>query len=159
MSQRQFSKVSPAVWRSGRFTGLEESSDQLLYLYYLTCEHQNSAGCFRLPDGYACSDLGWPPERYSRARDRLVAAELITFDSITAEIYVDRWFKHNAPMGEKHSLGTHRIIKRIESDAVRHKVEAEFTNADDLRTTKVVPLRPALCSPALENSPIVKGRR
>ena len=47
MSKREFSKVSPAVWRSGKFTGLECSTAQVLYLYFLTCEHQNSAGCFR----------------------------------------------------------------------------------------------------------------
>jgi hypothetical protein len=101
MSKREFSKVSPALWRSGRFTGLECSTAQVLYLYFLSCEHQNSAGCFRLPDGYACSDLGWSLETYQSARDKLITAELITVDLVTAEIYVDRWLKHNPPMNEK----------------------------------------------------------
>ncbi|GLS29296.1 hypothetical protein SAMN04488498_11399 [Mesorhizobium albiziae] len=155
MSKREFSKVSPAVWRSGRFTGLECSTAQVLYLYFLTCEHQNSAGCFRLPDGYACSDLGWDAAKYAAARDKLIAAELITVDPGTAEIYVDRWLKHNPPMNEKHALGTQRIIENIESDAIREKVEADFLEADEARSSKVV----ALHSSALANTRIMRGGR
>jgi len=155
MSKREFSKVSPAVWRSGRFTGLECRTAQVLYLYFLTCEHQNSAGCFRLPDGYACSDLGWSPENYQSARDKLIAAELITVDLGTAEIYVDRWLKHNPPMNEKHALGTERIIEQIESDSIREKVETDFMAADDARSSKVVTLH----SSALANSRLVRGGR
>ncbi|HEV2899897.1 MAG TPA: hypothetical protein VGX71_19105 [Pseudaminobacter sp.] len=154
MSKREFSKVSPAVWRSGRFTGLECSTAKVLYLYFLTCEHQNSAGCFRLPDGYACSDLGWSPETYRSARDKLIAAELITVDLVTAEIYVDRWLKHNPPTNEKHSMGTRRIIEAIESDLIREKVEAEFLAADETRIAKVSPLHTS----ALANSRLVRGR-
>ncbi|CAI2932442.1 hypothetical protein [Aminobacter niigataensis] len=159
MSKREFSKVSPAVWRSGRFTGLECSIAQILYLYFLTCEHQNSAGCFRLPDGYACSDLGWEPATYTEARERLVRADLVTFDPATEEIYVDRWFRHNAPMNEKHSLGTRRIIEAIESDAVREKVENEFLAADEIRTAKVVPPHTPFHTAGLSNTRLVKGGR
>ncbi|WP_378947797.1 hypothetical protein [Mesorhizobium sp. ANAO-SY3R2] len=158
MSKREFSKVSPAVWRSGRFTGLECSTAQVLYLYFLTCEHQNSAGCFRLPDGYACSDLGWDTSKYVDARSKLVKAELITFDVSTAEIYVDRWFRHNPPMNDKHATGTRRIIEGIESGDVREKVEAEFQAADDARILKMNPLGQTFNHPSLANSRLVRGR-
>ncbi|WP_353644224.1 hypothetical protein [Mesorhizobium sp. WSM2239] len=158
MSKREFSKVSPAVWRSGRFTGLECSTAQVLYLYFLTCEHQNSAGCFRLPDGYACSDLRWEPANYAAARDRLIAAELISFDPMTAEIYVDRWFRHNPPTNEKHAMGTRRIIEAIESDVIREKVEADFQAADEARLSKVNPLDTPFNHSGLANTRLVRGR-
>lgn len=139
MSTRQFSKVSPTVWRSGRFARLSNTG-KVLYLFYLACEHQNSAGCFRLPDGYACSDLHWQPEAYIKARSELTAAELITYDPDTSEIYVDRWFKHNPPMNEKHAQGTRRLISSIESDVIREKAEEEFEAADSARSQKVVQL-------------------
>ena len=66
---RTFSKISPKLWRSPRFRSLESGDERLLYLYVLTCEHQSSAGCFRLPDAYAASDLGWTEERLSDARE------------------------------------------------------------------------------------------
>ena len=135
MTARQFSKVSPAVWRSGRFIGLGDTEAQLLYLYYLSCEHQTSAGCFRLPDGYACSDLGWPLDRYTKARTKLVKGELITFDPVTSGIYVDRWFKHSPPTNEKHAQGSRRLISAIDSDLIREKAEAEFEEADQKRTS------------------------
>lgn len=136
MSARQFSKVSPAVWRSGRFVGLGDDTAQLLYIYFLSCEHQTSAGCFRLPDGYACSDLGWALDKYAKARAKLMKAELITFDPMTSEIFIDRWFKHSPPTNEKHAQGSLRLISAIDSDLVREKAEAEFMEASDLRAPK-----------------------
>ncbi|MDX0513329.1 hypothetical protein GOD47_01410 [Sinorhizobium medicae] len=147
MSKREFSKISPAVWRSERFTTLDTDA-KLLHLYLISCEHQNSAGCFRLPDGYACSDLGWEMGKYREARDRLIADDLASFDAQTAEIYVHRWFKHNPPMNDKHAIGTRSIIERIESDAIREKVEAEFQTADDGRASKAARLNEAVANGA-----------
>lgn len=157
MSQREFSKVAPAVWRSSRFAGLGGDAPQLLYLYFLTCEHQNSAGCFRLPDGYACADLGWPLEKYREARERLSAADLVTFDPGTDEIYVPRWLKHNPPMNDSHSKGTRRVIERIESDMIRETVEADFMAAESLRKSNVHPFEGP--TSALVNSRLVSNGR
>lgn len=135
MSKREFSKISPTVWRSGRFTGLD-SDAMVLHLYFMTCEHQNSAGCFRLPDGYACADLGWELGSYSLCRNQIIKAGLVSFDNETSEVFVHRWFKHNPPMNDKHARGTCFIIERIESDDIREKVEAEFLEVDDRRKGK-----------------------
>jgi hypothetical protein len=132
VSKRDFSKVSPAVWRSGRFTA-QDADAMVLHLYFMTCEHQNSAGCFRLPDGYACADLGWEPKKYARCREQLTNAGLVSCDDETSEVFVRRWFKHNPPMNDKHALGTRFIIDRIESDCLREIVEAEFLEVDERR--------------------------
>jgi hypothetical protein len=126
MSSRLFSKISPAIWRPGRFTALPTVKAKLLHLYFLTCEHQTSAGCFRLPDGYACADLGWTVEEYRAERQKLIDAGLIAFDASTSEIYVERWFKHNVPATEKHKQGARRLIEAIESDEIHEKAEADF---------------------------------
>lgn len=136
MSKREFTKVSPNVWRSNRFRKLPTSDAQLLYLYFLTCEHQNSAGCFRIPDGYACADLGWEESRYLGARTQLVDGDMVSFDPEGEVIYIHRWFKHSPPMNDKHAQGTMRLIFEIESDTLRDKVEEEFQEADDQRVRK-----------------------
>lgn len=132
MSKRDFTKVSPNVWQSSRFRKLV-SDAQLLYLYLLTCDHQNSAGCFRLPDLYACSDLGWEAPRFQAARSALIEGDMISYDSESFEIFVHRWFKHSPPMNDKHAQGTRRIIFEVESDTIRNRVEEEFEDADSVR--------------------------
>ena len=92
---KRFSKVSPAVWRSRRFTSLPDSDAKLLYLYFVTSEHQTSIGAYVIPTGYAIADLAWDAPRYENARTALVAADLIAFDDDTSTVYVLRWFKHS----------------------------------------------------------------
>ena len=115
---RDYSKISPAVWQSARFNSLPSDDGRYLYLYLLTSSHQTSAGCYQLPDGYACSDLRWPLERYQSAREQLVAAELIRFDVETAVVMITRWFKHNPPMSESHLLGIERQLERLPSKTI-----------------------------------------
>ena len=130
MSGREWSKVSPALWRSPRFLGLTGSDERLLLVYYMTSDHMNSSGCYRIPDGYAVADLGWTLERYRKARPLLVDAGLISFDAATDEVFVDRWFKHNPPTNAKHAKGAKTLISKIESDALREKAEAECAATD-----------------------------
>jgi hypothetical protein len=66
-----------------------------------------------LPEGYAVADLNWPIERYRQAREELVGADLITFDDPTEIVVIQRWFKHNPPMNEKHLCGIFRLLERL----------------------------------------------
>jgi len=133
MSKREFSKVSPAIWRSKRFLGLKTDRSRLLLFYYLTCQHQNSAGAYKLPEGYAVADLGWSIDDYRKARVELVNAGLIHYDPETEEVYVAGWFKACPPMNDKHASGTMSRISDIESDALREVLEAEFTSVNKAR--------------------------
>lgn len=129
---REFSKVSPAIWRSRRFRNLE-SDARLAHVYFLTCDHQSSAGCFRLPDAYAAADLGWEVQRYRAALEQVVTAGLIAHDEATEEVFVKGWFRFSAPQNDKHAQGTERLISNIESETLRAIVEAEFDEANRLR--------------------------
>lgn len=133
---RDFSKISPSVWRSQRFTELPTDDARYLYLYLLTCEHQTNAGAYHLPHGYACDDLRWEKSRLSQALEKLVASALILHDAATAEIAITRWFKHNAPMSESHLLGVERTIERIHSSVVADAVLNELHEAWELFQTK-----------------------
>lgn len=117
-SSRQFSKVSPLVWHSRRFRSLD-ADGQLLFLYFLTCEHQTSAGTFRIPDGYAIADLNWELPRYIETRGRVRSAGLIDFDEDEGFVQVMGWFEFNPPTNEKHHQGTLRLLKSISSERLR----------------------------------------
>ena len=115
---REFSKVSPALWGSERFTALPSDDARFVYLYLLTCEHQTSAGAFKLKDGYATDDLKWEAPRYHAARLKLVDADLIHFDDAASCILITRWFKHNPPMSESHLIGIERQLERLPSQTI-----------------------------------------
>lgn len=128
MSKRDFTMVNRSIWRSKRFLGLG-SEARVVHLYFLTCEHVSSAGCFRIPSAYAAADLGWDVARYLQARSEVAAAGLIAADDNTDEVYIDRWFKHCPPTNEKHTSGTRKLICDIESDSLRSRAEADFDEA------------------------------
>jgi hypothetical protein len=126
---RDFSKVSPAVWESDRFWSLPNDSDRLCYHYVITNAHINSGGCYKLPSGYAAHDLRRPVEQFEASRGALIAAGLIEYDEKTRELYVLRWFRHNAPTTLNHFTGAMRQIERIESPTLRQKASDEATAA------------------------------
>ena len=116
---RDFTKVSPTLWQSRRFLDLPSDDGRLLYLYLLTCPHQNSAGCFWLPVGYACNDLGWNADQYQPARQALVDAELIQYDETHNVVLIERWFNHNEPMNQSHMTGIERGLEKVPSAVLR----------------------------------------
>lgn len=128
---RDFSKVSPLVWRDKRFQSLATAEAQLAYLYMLTCEHQTSAGAYRVPDGYASADLGWNIDTWIAARTACVDAGLIVYDDGTSELFVVGWFEANPICNPKHGLGAERLILQIDSDSVREKAEVEYLQSHE----------------------------
>lgn len=115
---RNFTMISPHLWRSTRFKSLSDS-EKTLYLYLLTSEHQTSAGCFRLPDGYACDDLEWEPQILTTTRASLVQAGLIQHDPASDEYLIERFFKHCPPRNRNHRLGVEREIAALRSPGIK----------------------------------------
>lgn len=127
MAERLFSKVSPAIWTSGRFRGLS-ANGRLYYLYLLTNAHIDSTGCYRLPDAYACADCGIDADTHKAVTAELIAADMIAIDN--GYVLVKRWFKHNPPTNLDYAEGVKRRIALIESDVLREECEAAFIEAE-----------------------------
>ncbi|RVD35611.1 hypothetical protein EN742_24610 [Mesorhizobium sp. M4A.F.Ca.ET.020.02.1.1] len=122
---RAFTMVSPALWRSARFQSLDNDG-RLLFLYWLTNEHSNSAGCYRLPAAYGVADLGWTREQYDSAAVSVVDAGMAEFDFDTDEVLIGKWFLHSPPTNVKHAMGTRSAIEKIESLDFQEKAFAAF---------------------------------
>lgn len=122
----KFSMVSRTIWRSERFKSLPGQIEQLAYFYFLTCDHQNGIGCYRLPDGYAIVDLGWQLEVYQKAKTACVSAGLIDFDDASQELLVQKWLVINPPQNQKHLTGLLNTLQSVESDRFREKLETEL---------------------------------
>lgn len=127
---RDFSKVSPQIWRSKRFGALDDDA-RMFVLYLLTCQHQSSAGCMSLPDAYAMADLNWTRERLHAARQAVTNADMLVYDGASDEYFVRRWFQHNPPTNPKHRAGIERLVLELDSDAVQEAAEVEFSECLD----------------------------
>ena len=123
---RGYSKISPALWDSERFNALPSDDGRYLYLYLLTSRHQTSAGAYRLPDGYAATDLRWTPERYARARELLVQADLIRFEAQSSVVMITRWFKHNPPMNDSHLKSIEGELERLPSPRLAEAAHSDL---------------------------------
>jgi hypothetical protein len=126
---RDFTKISPMIWHSDNFRGLPDDNARYLYIYYYCNGHQSSAGCYRLPDGYAMEDLAWTGERYRDAREILRSHGMIVFDPETSEVLIEHWFRHNPPMNEKHRKGTETLAAQIQSAVLREKTQSSLREA------------------------------
>ena len=125
--------VSPHLWRSTRFNALRDT-EKTLFLYLLTSEHQTSAGCFRLPDGYACDDLGWEREMLTTARAAIVDAGLIQHDPKSDEYLIERFFKHCPPRNRNHRLGAEREITSLRSPDIKQAALAALFALDGAKS-------------------------
>lgn len=130
---RPFSKVHPQMWNQKSFKDLGDSDQKLAMLYFMTGPHQNSAGCYKLLDGYAAADLGWEIPRYVKAREAIIEAGLIAFDAETSELYVRGWFELNPITNEKHKMGSERLIDMLDSSEIHgiagEEIEASYDAA------------------------------
>lgn len=143
---RDYSKVSPSVWQQDGFWQLPTDADRFLFLYLLTNSHQNSAGCYALPDGYAATDLHWTPAQYRAGLGELIKVGLVDFDADRSEIQIVGWFDSNPPMNAKHFTGTKRLIDAINSprlrDAAHAAIDAVWADAEGRRAERALGAMP-----------------
>ena len=57
---------------------------------------------------------GWELETYVTIRAEVISADMLDYDPDHGVVLVERWFKHNPPMNDKHAMGTARLIAEIE---------------------------------------------
>jgi len=125
---RDYSKVSPSVWRSRKFTALGDDSDaKLAYHYILSSPHANSAGCYDLPIGYGCADLGWSEDRFRKAIERLSTVGLIAYSEAEKTVLIHNWTTFNPPTNAKHALGILTQLKQASCPALKRQAAEQFT--------------------------------
>lgn len=123
---REFSKVSPTVWRSKKFRALPDMECRHVYLYLLTCPHANSAGCFDIHPLYAAADLGLTEERFRYCIETLSNTCLVEWDGDENTVLIGNWVEFNGPQNPKHALGILSQLAQVSSDSLRTKAFQEL---------------------------------
>lgn len=91
---RDYGKVHTSFWASPTMQNLD-SDARLLALYLLTSPHSTMIGAFRLPDAYACEDLGWTSERFRNGLETL--SGFVEYDSATKWVWIRKYLTFNRP--------------------------------------------------------------
>ena len=113
---RDFTKVSPAIWKSRKFRELSCGEAKLFYLFVLTGPHQTNAGISKLPLAYAAYDLGVPLGTLEQSMESCIEVGLLDQDPETDEVFITNWFTFNIPMNAKHRKGVVHTLERVESE-------------------------------------------
>lgn len=93
---RDYGKIHTGFWASDTMLGLE-SDARLLAIYLMTSQHTTMLGAFRLPDAYACEDLGWDSQRFQNGLKTLTEAGFVKYDRATKVVWIVKFVKWNRP--------------------------------------------------------------
>jgi hypothetical protein len=90
----RFQKIEATIWHDEKFRSLTHSQ-QLLFLYLLTCPHSNLAGCFVLPTGYACCDLKVAQKDFGKDLATLMEMGLTQYDATANLVLITNFQRYN----------------------------------------------------------------
>ncbi len=109
---RDYGRVYCSFWTS---TDVQSMSDdaKLLAVYLLTCSHGTIAGACRLPDGYACEDLGWTPERVSKGFIELFERGFANRCETTKWTWIRKFLEWNQPENPNQWKAARKIVNQI----------------------------------------------
>jgi hypothetical protein len=147
---RDYGKVHTSLWSSETLKGLD-SDARLLALYLLTSPHTTMLGAFRLPDAYACDDLGWDAERLRNGYETLRGVGFIQFDEATKWVWIVKFLQFNRPENPNQWKSVRKLAAAI-PDSVSLKAAVNGTVLEPLNNTPVpapasVPVFVAVASP------------
>lgn len=127
---RDYGKIHTGFWASDTLSGLDDSS-RLLAAYLLTSSHTTMLGAFRLPDAYACEDLGWDSERLQNGFVTLSA--FAKYDTKTKWVWVIKFLEWNRPENPNQWKAVAKLAAAIPAsvpfkDEVMETVRKPFLN-------------------------------
>ena len=89
-----YTGVESRFWQDEKMRTLSADAKYLM-LYLLTSPHRTLMGFYFLPKPYACFDLGWETERFSKPFRELIDKGLIKYDETANVVLIQNFLKHN----------------------------------------------------------------
>lgn len=84
-----------------------------LAVYLISGPHTSMIGCFYLPGGYVCEDLGWSPETLSEGFRELLAKGFVTRDERLNWVFVTNFLKFNGPENPNQAKAMMKAFDRV----------------------------------------------
>lgn len=93
---RDYGTIYNGFWANEALRSAGDDA-RLLAAYLLTSPHTTSLGAFRLPDAYACEDLGWVRERFQNGLKTLSDIGFVKYSATTKWVWVIKFLAWNKP--------------------------------------------------------------
>lgn len=127
---REYGKILTTIWtESKKFASLKgNDTARYLYLYLHTCPHVNSIGCFVLPMGYACCDLGWDEDKIKSTLKDLSIAHLMEFGE-EGVVKITNFLTKTPITNPKHFIGAAKLATALpdckEKDSIIRELQGD----------------------------------
>lgn len=112
---RDYGRVYSKFWTSKDIHALSDDA-RLLALYLLSGPHGTIAGVCRLPDGYVCEDLKWPPKRVSKGFLELFRKGFAKRCETTDWVWICRFLTWNTPENPNQWKAARKIAHSVPAE-------------------------------------------
>ncbi len=109
---RDYGKIHTAFWASETLRDADTDA-RLLAVYLLTSSHTTMLGAFRLPDAYACEDLGWTAERLRNGFETLSKCGFVQYDTASKWVWVVKFLEFNRPENPNQWKAARKLASQI----------------------------------------------
>lgn len=147
---REYGTIHKGFWASESLKALDGDS-RLLAAYLLTSPHTTMIGAFRLPDAYACDDLGWESKQLRNGFETLSSAGFIKYDQATKWVWIIKFLAWNKPANPNIWKAAVKLAEGV-PDAVSFR--SEVLSSVGVSETVSEPLRNTP-SPSPSQSPVL----
>lgn len=93
---RDYGVIHRGFWANESMKGAGDDA-RMLATYLLTSPHTTTLGAFRLPDAYACDDLGWDSKRLRNGFETLSNIGFIRYCETTKWVWIVKFLEWNKP--------------------------------------------------------------
>lgn len=93
---RDYGVIYRGFWANESMKGAGDDA-RMLATYLLTSPHTTTLGAFRLPDAYACDDLGWDSKRLRNGFETLSNIGFIRYCETTKWVWIVKFLEWNKP--------------------------------------------------------------
>lgn len=145
---RDYGTIHKGFWANEELKALGGDA-RLLAAYLLTSPHTTMIGAFRLPDAYACDDLGWDAKQLRNGFQTLSDVGFIKYCATTKWVWVIKFLQWNKPANPNIVKAAVKMASSV-PDAVSFRSEILLSLGVCETVTKPLPNTP---SPSPSPSP------
>jgi len=108
----RYSRLKNRFWTDEKSASWDDAT-KLLALYLLSSPHINIVGCYVLPKGYICEDLGWSAQKLQKSFTKLQKDDFILYDGEVRLVLVKNYLKHNPIENPNQANAVLAVIKEL----------------------------------------------
>jgi hypothetical protein len=112
VAEGRYTRIKSKFWNDEKVVTWCDDT-KLLALYLVSSPHSNMIGCYYLPLGYVCEDLGWDIDRLRSSLQNLIINVFIKYDEIAKVVYLPTYLMHNPIENENQAKSAAKQVAEL----------------------------------------------